>query len=156
MSLTIRFFIFTILLLKFFSCDNQQTDNDKLPSDLVNNPKSATEITTEKPVPAITFQKTEHDFGRVIQGEKITYNFKFKNTGTGDLIITRVSASCGCTAPAFTRDPVKPGDDGIVRVTFDSENRMGFQNKIVTVVSNSQPANQNLRIKAQVIVPENI
>jgi hypothetical protein len=156
MQILFRNLFLIIIPLALFSCHNRQEDSGKLPSDLVNNPKSATETTTEKPVPAITFQKTEHDFGRVIQGEKITYNFKFKNTGTGDLIITRVSASCGCTAPAFTRDPVKPGDDGIIRVTFDSENRMGFQNKIVTVVSNSQPANQNLRIKAQVIVPENI
>lgn len=156
MRILFRNFFLIIFLLAIFSCQNQHAESGKLPSDLVNNPKSATGTDNEKPAPVISFEKTEHDFGRVIQGEKITYNFKFKNTGTGDLIITRVSASCGCTAPAFTRDPVKPGDNGVVRVTFDSENRMGFQNKIVTVVSNSQPANQNLRIKAQVIVPENI
>ncbi len=156
MYLTIKLFIATVILFTIFSCGNQQADNDKLPGDLVNNPKSATGADAKSTAPAITFEKMEHDFGRVIQGEKITYSFKFTNTGTSDLIITRVSASCGCTAPAFTRDPVKPGEKGVVRVTFDSENRMGFQNKIVTLVSNAMPANQNLRIKAQVISPEKI
>jgi len=156
MYINIKQFLILTLVVMFFGCQNQQTDSGKLPSDLVNNPKSATGTEAKKGAPVITFEKTEHDFGRVIQGEKITYNFKFTNTGGGDLIITRVSASCGCTAPAFTREPVKPGETGVVRITFDSENRLGFQNKNVTVVSNAQPANFDLRIKAQVISPEKI
>jgi hypothetical protein len=152
----LRYLIFILISFFIFSCQNQHAESGKLPGDLVNNPKSAKGADERAAVPVISFAKTEHDFGRVIQGEKITYNFQFTNSGDADLIVTRVSASCGCTIPAFTRDPIKPGENGVIRITFDSENRMGFQNKIITVVSNSLPANQNLRIKAQVISPEKL
>lgn len=151
-------FIQNILILIFIaaitlSCNNNNKDNGNLPSDIVNNPKSAGEE-NRKGVPAISFENDVHDFGRVIEGEKITYAFKFTNSGDGNLVITNVSSSCGCTVPEFTKDPVKPGEQGNIKVTFDSKNRRGFQNKTVTVVSNTQPNTNVLRIKAQVIEPE--
>jgi len=107
-------------------------------------------------MPQITFTEDEHDFGKVIQGEKVTFSFRFKNTGDGDLIIADVSSSCGCTVPKFTKEPISPGSDGTILVTFDSNNRKGFQNKTVTVVSNTQPNTKVLKIKAMIIVPENM
>lgn len=142
-------FATTILL----SCSNNSNENGNLPSDIVNNPKSAGE-NNYTGVPAISFKNKVHDFGRVIEGEKITYAFKFTNSGEGNLVITNVSSSCGCTVPEFTTDPVKPGTSGNIKVTFDSKNRRGFQNKTVTVVTNTQPNTTVLRIKAQVIEPE--
>lgn len=147
-----------ILILAFITaialgCNNNKTGDSNLPSDIVNNPKSA-EKENHKGVPAISFKNEVHDFGRVIEGEKITYAFKFTNTGNGNLVITNVSSSCGCTVPEFTKEPLKPGETGNIKVTFDSRNRRGFQNKSVTVVSNTQPNTTVLRIKAQVIEPE--
>ena len=105
-------------------------------------------------LPVITFDKESHDFGKVTQGEKVTFNFKFKNTGKSDLLITSVNTSCGCTASEFPREAIKPGEQRSLRVTFDSQGRKGIQNKTVTVVSNCQPDTKVLRIKAMVVTPK--
>ena len=94
-----------------------------------------------------------HDFGKVIQGEKVSFGFKFKNTGNADLVIAQVNSSCGCTVPKFPKTPVKPGDESVITVMFDSQDRKGVQNKTITVASNCQPSNSVIRIKAMVIVP---
>ena len=146
--------IVIILLFAVVGCNNNPDTSSTLSPDIVNNPKSANGESHTKGIPGISFNKMEHDFGRVIEGEKITYAFKFSNTGTGNLILTNVSSSCGCTVPEYTSDPIKPGETGNIKVTFDSENRKGFQNKTVTVVSNTQPNTTVLRIRAQVIEPE--
>ena len=145
-------FFFTTIL---FSCNSSNSADGRLPSGIVNNPNTASGDESDKKFAVISFITDEHDFGKVIQGEKVTYTFKFENTGTADLIITDVTANCGCTTPGFTNDPVKPGGTGLIKVTFDSNNRRGFQNKAVTVVSNTQPNSKVLKIKAMVIVPEN-
>jgi hypothetical protein len=136
-----------------WGCVNSTDDGSKLPSDIVNNPNSATDG-AKNGVALIEFEETVHDFGRIIQGEKVTYAFKFKNTGDGNLIISDVSSSCGCTVPCFTKEPVKPGETGLLSVTFESENRRGFQNKTVTVVSNTQPNTTVIQIKAQIVEPK--
>lgn len=146
--------IIIILLLSIAGCNNSTEKSSTLPPDIVNNPKSADGKSVTKGIPKISFNKTEHDFGRVIAGEKISYTFKFTNTGTGNLIITNVSSSCGCTVPEYTKDLVKPGEKGNLRITFDSKNRKGFQHKTVTVITNTQPNTTKLKIKAQVVVPE--
>jgi len=102
------------------------------------------------------FKETLHDFGTVIEGEKVTYSFKFKNSGGSNLLISNVSASCGCTATKYTKEPVKPGEEGVVTVTFDSRRRKGFQNKSVTVAANTQPNKTVLRIKAKVMSPSDL
>lgn len=129
-------------------------DDEKLPADLIKNPMSASDKKSEKEQPAISFEKTTHDYGRLIQGEKVSYAFKFSNTGTADLIISNVSASCGCTVPSFPRYALKPGETGTINVVFDSNNRRGFQNKTVTVLSNTQPNTTTLRVKATIVIPE--
>lgn len=154
MRLTQNVLIITILILALAGCNNNRDNGDSLPANIVNNPKSADGDVKTDGVPKISFAKMEHDLGRVIEGEKITYAFKFTNTGKGNLLITNVSSSCGCTIPEFTKDPIKPGEKGNIKVTFDSKNRMGFQNKTITVVTNTQPNTTVLRIKAQIIEPE--
>ena len=142
-----------LIVLLAWGCGSNTKDSNKLPSDIVNNPNSASG-TAKTGIAKIEFEKNVHDFGKIIQGEKVTYAFKFKNTGDANLIISDVSSSCGCTIPKFTKDPVKPGEKGLLRVTFESDNRRGFQNKTVTVVSNTQPNTRVLKIKAQIIIPE--
>jgi len=109
----------------------------------------------ENGIAAIEFAKTEYDFGRLVQGEKVSYIYKFTNTGKSDLILSKVSASCGCTASKYTKEPIKPGKEGKVEVTFDSNGQKGMVNKTVTVISNTQPQATTLRLKAQVITPAN-
>lgn len=151
-----RILLVLILCLPFLlSCKQTAENNNLLPSDIVKNPNSASgKIETDLPV--IEFEEDFYDFGKIIQGEKVSYSFKFKNTGKSDLIISNVTSSCGCTIGAFPKIPIKPGESNKIEVKFDSENRRGFQSKSITVLSNAQPSTNTLKIKSQVILPEEI
>lgn len=142
--------------LLLVSCNSGNNGTELLPADIVKNPNTASGKADTGEMPVLEFESDFHDFGRVIQGEKVSFAFKFTNTGKSDLIITGVSSSCGCTVPEFPKAPIKPGESGKIDVKFDSEGRRGYQNKTVTISSNAQPANQLLRIKAEVTLPEEI
>lgn len=95
-------------------------------------------VSGQNPGPAITWEKTSHDFGDMIQGERQEYTFKFRNTGTSPLIITNVQVTCGCTTPkGWARDPIAPGQSSELTIAFNSMGKYGRQNKVVTVVSNA-------------------
>jgi hypothetical protein len=143
------YFIGIVWMTGLLACNG---DQGKIPADVVKNPISASGD-QQNDLPVIVFDKSEHDFGKLIQGEKVTYNFKFKNEGQSDLVISQVHSSCGCTVPDYPREPIKPGDTGLIKVTFDSAGRSGIQNKTVTIVSNCQPNKTLVRIKAKVINP---
>lgn len=135
------------------SCKQSGENGNLLPSDIVKNPNTASG-NVDAETALIEFEQDFYDFGKIIQGEKVSYNFKFTNKGKSDLIISKVSTSCGCTVGDFPRVPVKPGETSSVEVKFDSENRRGFQNKTITVLSNAQPSSSVLKIKAEVVLPE--
>jgi hypothetical protein len=101
--------------------------------------------------PKITFEKTEHNFGSFLEAAGVqTTTFKFKNTGNAPLIVNSVRASCGCTTPKWTRDPIAPNGSGEITVSYDPKNRPGAFNKSVTVGSNAENATVNLSIIGQV------
>jgi hypothetical protein len=149
---------YSIIILIVFGLTvacNQQSSKD-IPADVVHNPISADGEGNLEDLPAFEFKEKYHDFGSVIQGEKVTYGFKFKNIGNSDLLITKVTTSCGCTAPEYPKKPIKPGEEGAIQITFDSRGRVGYQNKSATVVANTQPNQTKLRIKAKVIKPDDM
>ncbi len=91
--------------------------------------------------PVIVFEKKVHDFGDILQGDKVEETFRFTNAGTEPLIITNVQVTCGCTLPkAWPRDPIPPGAKGELTIAFNSAGKSGRQNKVVTVVSNASNA----------------
>lgn len=141
-----RFILSLIVILGLVSCE---TKSDNLSTSLVNNPNSA-EGTNVSNVPAIEFEKTEHDFGKILQGEQVSYTFKFKNVGNAPLIISSIEKTCGCTTPNYSKEPIKPGENGKITVTYDSKGHKGFQNKRLVVKSNTNPSESIIRIKAQV------
>ncbi len=101
--------------------------------------------------PKISFNELTHDFGKFKEADgKVTYKFEFINTGGGDLIIQNVSASCGCTAPRWTREPVAPGAKGYVAATYNPAGRPGAFRKYVTVISNSNSGSVRLTIAGEV------
>lgn len=110
--------------------------------------------TTERVAPAdgkypiMNFEKTEHDFGKIKTGDKVDYTFNFKNTGDTDLIISKAKGSCGCTVPDYPKDPIKPGQSGKIKVSFDSANKHGQQHKTVTITTNTAKGEEKLSIKA--------
>jgi len=80
----------------------------------------------------------------------VTYKFEFVNTGGSDLLVQNVTASCGCTAPRWTREPVPPGGKGFVAATYNPAGRPGSFRKYVTVISNSNPGSIRLTISGEV------
>jgi hypothetical protein len=97
------------------------------------------------------FEEYEYDFGRIQEGEKVTYMFKFTNTGKSNLVIATAVGSCGCTVPKFPKEPIKPGDSEFIKVEFDSKGRVGPNEKQVTISANTIPNITELKIKAEVI-----
>ena len=81
--------------------------------------------------------------------------FKLKNTGKGDLIISKASASCGCTQLQYPKDIIKEGGVDVLNVTFDSKGRLGKQTKKITIVSNATPNLKILTIKGTVLPFQN-
>ncbi len=87
--------------------------------------------------PAISFETAEHNFGEIAQGDVVEHTFKFTNTGTQPLIIERVDVTCGCTTPAWTKEPVMPGKTGFVTAKYNSAGILGQQKKAITIHSNA-------------------
>lgn len=101
----------------------------------------------------ISFEKETYDFGKVVQGDIVRYQFKFKNTGNKDLIISDVKGSCGCTVTQFPKHPIKPNQESTIDVSFNSAAKMGPQNKNLAVYTNAEPSLKVLYIKGEVISP---
>ncbi len=99
---------------------------------------------------AIKFEETSYSWGSVNEGDKMTHIFKFKNTGSNDLIISDAHGSCGCTVPEWPKEPIKAGKSGVIKVVFDSKGKPGDQQKTVTLTANTDPANTVLTIKGAV------
>lgn len=88
--------------------------------------------------PVITWDKSQYDFGDILQGDRVEHTFSFTNSGDQDLIITNVEVTCGCTTPkGWPRDPIAPGGRGEITVAFNSAGKSGKQNKVITITSNS-------------------
>jgi Protein of unknown function (DUF1573) len=143
------FLVLTLIFL--FSCGSG--DQGLLSSDVVNNPNSAKGKSDLSSLPSIKFEEEVHDFGKIIEGETVSYSFKFTNTGKSDLIIADVSTSCGCTVPSFPKTPIRPGEKEMTKISFNSAGKRGFQTKNIVVVANTQPNSTIVRIKAQVVSP---
>lgn len=103
--------------------------------------------------PVMTFTETEYDFGDINQGDKVEHTFEFKNTGESDLVITNARASCGCTVPEYTKEAIKPGENGTIKVTFNSAGKQGQTLKTVTISCNTANEDEKLTIKTNIQVP---
>jgi hypothetical protein len=125
-------------------------DSNQISPDIVANPATAGEQ-GEKKLPEFTFPESNFDFGTVAAGEVVSHEFVFTNSGNADLVIAQANGSCGCTVPEFPKDPVPPGKEGKIKVTFNSEGMGGQISKTVTLLANTIPATKVLTISAEVI-----
>ena len=92
-----------------------------------------------------------YNFGTVTDGDKVEYNFRFRNTGKKPLIIASAVASCGCTVPEKPEEPVQPGETGFLKVVFNSKGRVGEVHKTITVTSNAHPGFPELELTGKVV-----
>jgi|GEM_PF-461129 len=100
--------------------------------------------------PQMKFEHLEYNFGNIKQGESVTHEFVFKNSGKEPLIISSAAGSCGCTVPDWPKDPIKPGGSGRIKVTFNSAGKLNQQDKTVTIVSNATEGTMTLHMKGNV------
>lgn len=100
----------------------------------------------------VEFSSEEYDFGQVKDGDIVRHTFKFTNSGSNPLVVQRAKASCGCTVPTWTKEPIEPGETGEIAVEFNSKNKAGMQTKTITVTGNFEGnINKVLRIKGEVL-----
>lgn len=96
------------------------------------------------------FAEMEYDFGTINEGKVVEHVFNFTNNGQSPLVISNITASCGCTSPEWTKNPVNPGEKGMVKVVFNSTAKSGAQAATVTIQANTNPSVTRLRMKGSV------
>ena len=136
-----RILVYISICFLFFSCSNSE---DKVDDNLIDNGAAISILGNE------TIK-----FGEIIQGEKVNLEFKIKNTGTGNLKITKAKASCGCTQLKYPEELIKPGNKETISITFDSENKLGKQKKEIILTTNATPSIKILTIEGMVLPSEN-
>ena len=126
-------FVFALML----GANAQQTKDNK----------QQTEVTSQA---EITFEKLEHDYGEVKQNGNGVCEFKYTNTGSVPLILTKVRSSCGCTVPKWSKEPLMPGQSASITVKYNTSS-VGPINKSITVESNASNPSVRLLIKGKVV-----
>tara|TARA_R110000850_G_scaffold218852_3_gene344484 strand:- start:84340 stop:84855 length:516 start_codon:yes stop_codon:yes gene_type:complete len=146
------FLVALVAAFTFTSC--KENAADKVNAENVENAEmtssqSVDNNTTENTgkFPVMTFDKAEHDFGKIAQGTNVEHMFTFTNTGEAPLIVSDAKGSCGCTVPEFTKDPIAPGETGEMLVKF---NGSGQNQRTITVniSANTQKGTERVTIKA--------
>jgi len=113
----------------------QVNDNTNLPG--ASSATPATPATTLK-LDDLAFTDLNHDFGTVLEGPDALCKFTFVNKGNEPLVIQKAQASCGCTVPTYSKDPIAPGATGTIDVAFHTAGKPAGQfNKTITVTSNA-------------------
>ena len=106
----------------------------------------------QQKTPTVMFETESHDFGKIKEADgPAVFNFIFRNTGGSPLILTNVQASCGCTTPSWSKEPIMPGAKGTITVSYNPQNKPGSFSKDITVTSNAEPAKLIIKISGEVI-----
>ena len=127
---------FLAAFLALGACNNSSNEGD------------GTKLIDSNKRPKITFAEQFWDFKNITEGEIVEHTFDFTNTGDGNLVISNVVASCGCTAPDWPKEPVKPGQKSSIKVKFNSTGKFADQSKDVTVQANTVPNETKITFKA--------
>ncbi len=138
MNKTILLAIATLFVTGVFSCrkKGEQPESLKIDTELLKD------TTTIQFLDSVTYY-----FDTVQQGDKVETAFRFKNTGDKNLIIARAFGSCGCTVPEYPKDPIAPGAEGTIKVTFNTAGKEAAQTKTITIVCNTAVRNETLYLK---------
>jgi hypothetical protein len=99
----------------------------------------------------LKFEKETHDFGKQNEGPIVTTKFMVTNTGKAPVVISNAQASCGCTTPEWSKEPIMPGATSEIKVGFNTSGRVGPFDKTITVISNAENGTTVLKIKGTVI-----
>ncbi len=137
------------------ACDSKETDHAVAgDSNTVTTSPTKDEMPSTKSTMALTkieFTESSFNFGNIDEGKKVDHIFKFKNTGSNPLVLQDARASCGCTIPEYTKDTIAPGQEGKIKVIYDSAGKKGQIDKTVTVTANTDPDKTDIKISAFVV-----
>ena len=151
------FLIVTIIfgVIGLSSCNSEESSTHLSP-DLVNNPVTASSASasTNEAVAKMVFKNSELNFGTIVQGESVVKVYEFTNEGDVDLIISSANGSCGCTIPKWPKKPIKKGEKGVIEVVFNSQGKEGIMNKKVYITANTNPTNNVIALKGEVVAPK--
>lgn len=140
-------YILTFTTIAFLaSCTNNKQESNQQDSNQTANIEASVEG-----APSMKFVEETYDFGKIKDGEKVSYDFIFKNEGKTPLIIKDATATCGCTVPEWPKEPVAPGQSGKISVVFNSAGKSGLQDKIVTITANTVPAQTQIHLVGEII-----
>ena len=150
-----RKFISIISVIFLTACGSQVSDLElrvaKLETEIASMRKGGgSTIVPAGAFPKFTFDQEEHNFGQIRDGDIVSHTFRFTNSGEAPLIISKATAACGCTVPQWPKQPIPVGGSGEIQVQFDSSNKPGMQNKVVTITANTELKVKKLLIRAQV------
>ena len=137
-------FVSIVLLV---SCDSDGTQSEQ--NSIIDTPPFDKNLVTE-----IEFESKEFDFGTITSGENVSHRFKFKNVGSSNLYITKVTADCGCTIIDYKKEVLSPGKGAYIDAVFNSTGYHGLQIKNIKVYSNTKPAENELVIAATIDTSE--
>lgn len=149
-------FVTSFLLL---ACEEEKpqakddfAEQELLSTDLVNNPNSAQGVDTAamNQLPTMDFVDTFFNFGLMTDGERAVHSFKFINNGNSPLIIAHAKGSCGCTVADYPSKPIEPNGEAEIKVMFDSKGKSGYQEKTVTITTNTAQNLHWLTVRAEV------
>lgn len=133
------------------STNSAVTVNQSGPSNQANTTTATTpQVDKEKLTTIEWIGGTNKDFGKIAEGKKLNVVFRFKNTGDKPLIISDVTAGCGCTVPEKPSKPYAPGETGEIKAAFDSNGKPGAQSKNVNVFANTDPQMTTLLFRVDV------
>ena len=146
----------TVLMFVAFSVNAQvsystSATQAKAPVKKEQQRTATTSVKNDNPkAPDIKFDKTVHDYGTIQQHGDGKCEFTFTNAGKEPLILSNVRSSCGCTVPTWPREPILPGQKGVIKVKYDTK-RIGTINKSVYVTSNAKVSPVSLKIKGKIL-----
>lgn len=125
-------------------------------SEIIKNPVSAKPKPKEQTkVPKMSFQQESFDFGWVMEGDTVHHDFIFTNTGKSVLIISEARSTCGCTIPEWPKYPIEPGQTDTIKARFETKGKIGRQTKPITVIANTIPKNNVVKLVGVVDTPRN-
>lgn len=138
-----------VLLTPWVACDQPQVPGTQA----IVIPATAAEGGAQTVArPTLVFQDTLHAFGTISEGHVVTHRFSFRNQGPGQALIADVSTTCGCTVPkTWPSHALAPGEEGVVEVAFDSHDKSGPQDKVISVVANTDPSVVRLHLVGEVL-----
>jgi hypothetical protein len=153
--MTTRFIILVFGAFLFWQCGGNGSSDSS--TNMIDIPVDEDGNLDRDEIPKISFDETVLNIGKISQGEVITHNFDFTNTGKVPLIIATVKGSCGCTIPrSYPTGEILPGEGGTIEIEFDSDGLSGEHVVSIIVSANTFPAATQLVINTEIVVPDNM